>query len=87
MFYALIQRLSNGKFVAMRHEDETQLLRGRRSDALEGWMFLEHREGRSPARVLYALQGDRAIHGLGIHEVPDDILSQVYPPILIEMPQ
>jgi hypothetical protein len=85
-FYALVQRLSNGKVVALRHKDENEAIRGVRPDMLDAWMFYENSEEQHPVSFLYVVQrSGMMIRGLGIHEVPDEVVRMLSPSILIEM--
>lgn len=85
-FYALVQRLRSGKIVAIRHKEESEAIRGLRADMLDGWMFYENSEQQSPVEFLYAINNGTMIRGLGIDQVPHDVVRMLSPSVLIEMP-
>lgn len=85
-FYALIQRLSNGQIVALRHRDETQAIRGLRRDMLEAWMFLENSLEQAPGEVLYSIYPSGVmLRSPAVDDVPQDILHQLSPSIIVEL--
>lgn len=83
--YALVQQVTSGRVVALRHEDEATALRALRPDMMQAWMFHEDYDGKYPASVRFVIYNTGImVHGPGIHEVPDHIVSMVRPRALME---
>lgn len=86
-FFALVQRLRSGRVVALRHRVESEAIRGLRGDMIDAWMFRENSEEQLFAELLYAVDGRGVkIVGLGIEQVPHEVLGMLSPPVLIEVP-
>lgn len=85
-FYALVQRLRSGKVVALRHKEENVALGGIRGDMQDAWMFSENSEEQHPGTFMYVIRGDgMKITGMGIEQVPDEVIAMLSPPILVEL--
>jgi hypothetical protein len=82
--HALVQQVSSGRVVTLRHEQEETALRSIRPDLMMAWMFREDYDGKSPAEVLYVIYNTGLkITNPGIEEVPSHILDYVRPKILV----
>jgi hypothetical protein len=84
--YALVQQVTSGRVVALRHEQEATALKALRPDMMQAWMFYEDYEGKYPAQVLFVIYNTGImVRGPGIHEVPGHIVDMVRPRMLLEM--
>jgi hypothetical protein len=84
--HALVQQVSSGRVVALRHEDEATALRALRPDMMMAWMFVEDDDGLSPAQVRYVIYNTGIkVTNPDIMDVPGHILDAVRPRVLVQL--